>query len=78
MTSATAPTSTNGNRKGLWRSPTAGEADHGGPNARDKSGAPHLQNQATMAGTGQLNPDWIETRMGVPIKWTLFLSGAGQ
>lgn len=34
-----------GNEFGYWRTPTAGEADHGGPNARDKSGALHLSAQ---------------------------------
>ena len=29
-----------------WRTPSATEADHAGPNARDSGGAPHLENQA--------------------------------
>jgi len=33
-----------------WRTPTAGDGDHGGPNARDKSGNPHLSGQAAIAG----------------------------
>jgi len=32
-----------------WRTPNATDSDHGGPNARDKSGAPHLTMQAQMA-----------------------------
>ena len=31
---------------GGWRSQQAGDADHGGPNARDSAGSPHLTSQA--------------------------------
>jgi len=33
-----------------WRSPVKGDADHGGPNQRDSSGALHLTAQAHQAG----------------------------
>jgi len=32
-----------------WRTPQATDGDHGGPNARDRSGAPHLSGQAAQA-----------------------------
>lgn len=35
-----------GNVYGLWRTPKASDGDHGGPNARDKSGRLHLSAQA--------------------------------
>lgn len=33
-----------------WRTPNATDSDHGGPNARDSSGSPHLTMQAQLAG----------------------------
>lgn len=33
----------------FWRTPSATEADHGGPNARDSRGGAHLSNQAQWA-----------------------------
>lgn len=37
------------NAAGVWRTPSATEADHGGPNARDSKGGAHLSNQAQWA-----------------------------
>ena len=41
---------TSDNGSGGWRTPTATDGDHGGANARDSSGSPHLTAQAASAG----------------------------
>jgi len=33
-----------------WRTPNTTDADHGGPNARDSNGSPHLAGQAALPG----------------------------
>ena len=35
-----------------WRTPNASDGDHGGPNARDSAGSPHLTSQAYLATHG--------------------------
>lgn len=40
---------TEGKESGYWRTPQASDGDHGGPNARDKSGALHLSAQVMFA-----------------------------
>lgn len=47
---------TEGTGFGLLRSPQAGDADHGGPNARDSSGHPHLTSQIAMLPTPKGTP----------------------
>lgn len=51
-----------------WRTPLAGEATHGGPNARDSSGSAHLSAQVNwpspMHADGEKNSP--ATRMGLP------------
>jgi len=53
---------TDENECGLWRTPSASEADHGGPNARDSKGGLHLSAQVmwpTMRSnlTGNITPN---------------------
>ena len=57
----------------LWATPTAVEATRGpGHSGRDDS--PNLTTQEASIETrkklGALNPDWVETLMGVPMGWT--------
>src|SRR3990167_920998 len=49
--------STRGLSSQVWRTPKATDGSNGGPNARDKSGSPHLSMQAG----GSLNPMWVQT-----------------
>jgi hypothetical protein len=35
-------------KKTKWRTPSAGDGDHGGPNSRDSSGALHLTAQVVQ------------------------------
>lgn len=53
-------------RTGIFPTPKATDADHGGKNARDSNGTPHL---SSIAG-GKLNPEWVEWLMAWPIGWT--------
>jgi hypothetical protein len=54
--------STNGSRPESWATPTGDDAN----NATRQSGA----YQSLTRQAGKLNPDWVETLMGLPIGWT--------
>ena len=45
---------TGGKESGLWRTPNAGDGEHGGPNARDSGGALHLTAQVARFPTPQV------------------------
>jgi hypothetical protein len=53
-----------------WGTPTA--RDEKGPTlARDPSHGQSLPNQLGLTSRGALNPDWVETLMGLPVGWTV-------
>lgn len=52
-----------------WATPTAAESTRG-PGHTGRDGAPNLTTQLSRIRRGSLNPDWVETLMGVPMGWT--------
>ena len=69
--SATGRSSTHGSRQG-WSTPRVGDVSGGDRSKWTKAGKwqEGLREQAKTQGTGQLNPDWVETLMGLPEGWT--------
>jgi hypothetical protein len=63
----TARDNTTGSRQGLWRTPSAGDGKRGVHHNPNKRAGQH---SLTTQATGQLNPDWVETLMGLPLGHT--------
>ena len=66
---ATAPSNSTGNRQGWsWATPDTRNSQDGTTKRKEAKGnhAMSLHHQVS----GQLNPDWVETLMGVPTAWT--------
>lgn len=55
----------------MWRTPSAGDGDHGGPNSHDSGGAPHLSAQAALFPTPTSGGHTQNQSIGGPVRPTL-------